>query len=232
MGRLLYGIAEAGSDALGAAIVGVGGEPIGWVGGGLLRAAVSEVGGPLGHDEETLTAFGAVLKAIGVYGPIVPVRFGAVLGDDAAVEQLLAQRREELSAALAVARACVEFTVRWCEAAAVERPGGLFEDAIGARDGVEYLRRRASRRAGGPPVGAMADLAPVLGLALASRVDEPTAVQPHAGVTALVERDAAPAFAAAFERARGEGSALAGAVLTGPWPVAGAWATSSAVRAG
>ncbi len=138
---------------------------------------------------------------------LLPARFGTVLAGDGEVRRLLAQRREQLSAALRRVAGAVELSVRafWRELAPMR-----------AEDGTAYLEARAERER---RARALADtlegrLAP---LARAGRLrSSPAAKMPAVG-SYLVARPMVPAFAAEFDRLEGE---LLDAMLvcTGPWP--------------
>lgn len=139
---------------------------------------------------------------------LLPARFGTMLSSDAAVRELLAGRREELSAALSrVAGAC-ELSVRaiWCETA----PTGP------TRSGADYLHARAAteRR--------VQELAQTLEERLASvsrawRLR--TSVTPYIPVAGayLVAREQMRSFMAALGRLDRE-TTDATFTCTGPWP--------------
>jgi hypothetical protein len=95
----------------------------------------------------TLRAQDTVLRrlASGVEG-VLPVRFGTLLDDDAAVAAALERRRAELARALGRVAGCEQMTVRvWGEAPAAAAPAGAERGGPGAR----YLagRRQAAARA-------------------------------------------------------------------------------------
>jgi hypothetical protein len=139
-------------DAL-AAMTGVGSEPLTAVGGDDLAAVVGPV--PLAEfGEATLPerlndrdwleakarAHEAVLERLLELTTIVPLRFGAIFEDTAAIESMVEQRRDELTGTLERVRGCVELGVQvWQE---TRRAG----DDAPAASGRAYLERRQEAR--------------------------------------------------------------------------------------
>jgi hypothetical protein len=142
---------------------------------------------------------------------ILPARFGTVVTDDRAVQELLHQRRDEFLRALERVRGTVEMGVsaRWHVPVAVRG-----EDGPGDAGTAYMLGRLETLRA----ARAIADrLGPLLDCARTGRIS----ILPRPGVPLrgayLVARDEVPAFADACERLDRE---LPAATLecTGPWP--------------
>lgn len=155
---------------------------------------------------ELLWAHERTVGALMSHDAVLPMRFGTVLADEAALVEALGRRRHELAANLDRVRGRVELGVRVL-ADAGERP-----DAATGRD---YLlarveEHRAAERAARdihPPLAA---------LARDSRTRPPTGPGTLFAAAYLVDRRDVPAFRGEVERA----AAAAGlrAVLTGPWP--------------
>ncbi|GIG92824.1 GvpL/GvpF family gas vesicle protein [Plantactinospora endophytica] len=115
-GQLLYGLVPADvevtpqarglSDPVG---------PVGMIRHGEVAALVSEtpLDVRLGRPEDLL-AYRELLDGVAVTGdvPVLPVRFGTVLGSTTAVSELLAVRHDEYKAALAELEGRVEYVVR------------------------------------------------------------------------------------------------------------------------
>jgi len=123
--------------------VGVCAERLRVVAVGGLLALVGDVGEPPEPSAVTLRAQDTVLRrlAAGV-DAVLPVRFGTLVADDAALAESLAHRQPQLARALGRVSGCEQMTLRvWGEVIAMAPPAG--EEAGGP--GTRYLagRRRA-----------------------------------------------------------------------------------------
>ena len=111
----IYGIVP-GDVLLSAEIEGVGDPPgqVGLVRSDGLAALVSHVNPdrPLGSPQD-LTAHKEVLDATAAAAPVLPVRFGAVVGsDDAVIQELLGPYGDEFTAVLSELEGRVQFVVK------------------------------------------------------------------------------------------------------------------------
>jgi Gas vesicle synthesis protein GvpL/GvpF len=128
---------------------GVCAEPLRIVETGGLVALVGDVAEQPAASAVMLRAQDAVLRRlVGVLDAVLPVRFGTLLADDAALVEALAQRRPQLADALGRVAGCEQMTLRvWGEATepTADPSGGAVGDGPGAR----YLagRRQARERA-------------------------------------------------------------------------------------
>jgi Gas vesicle synthesis protein GvpL/GvpF len=113
-GVFLYGIVPADVETTETA-AGVGDPPAGvtTVASGDIAALVSHVplDRPLGRPDD-LRAYQRLLDGTVAAAPVLPVRFGAVLTDEAAVEELLAAHEDEFRAALQQVDGRAEYIVR------------------------------------------------------------------------------------------------------------------------
>lgn len=169
----------------------------------------------------------AVVEAVRLEGPALPVRFGTVFRDAGAVARALAERYDVLVADLERVGDKVELslTVLWPQAAT---EAGL-QDAratsvsSAAARGAAYLRARAAELERGEVLMESARaLARGLDDMLGSlAVERRVAIMPKPLVavrtTYLLEAGAVGAFRAAFDAVRPELGALR-VLLTGPWP--------------
>jgi Gas vesicle synthesis protein GvpL/GvpF len=126
---------------------GVCAEPLRIVTVGDLVALVGDVTEPPEPSALTLRAQDAVLRRVAaVLDAVLPVRFGTLMADDAALAESLAQRRPQLAEALGRVAGCEQMTLRvWGEVMAAGPPPSGGGDGPGAR----YLagRRHAHERA-------------------------------------------------------------------------------------
>jgi hypothetical protein len=108
---LLYAIAgqRPGASAAG---VGIDAVPLRRVSEGGLSALVSEHDRVPAPDEEVLWSFEHAIEAEMDSGAVLPVRFGSVLRDAAAVRELLRDRHDELLTQLERIGTAVELSVR------------------------------------------------------------------------------------------------------------------------
>jgi hypothetical protein len=133
---------------------------------------------------------------------LLPVRFGADVPDERAAERVLAERHDELAAALDRVRGAVELSVRVAPVAADDPP------AEHEPSGREYLRARIARSEVARGVHDR--------LAALSRA---AVVRPGPELLRaayLVDREAVPAFVAEVQRTQESRPELA-LLCTGPW---------------
>jgi hypothetical protein len=145
---------------------------------------------------------------------ILPVRFGTLL-DDAAIEEALADRGDEVSEALEAVRDRVQFTWRRHPRRAASRRASRRAGAPGAIEtsGTEYLRRAARSAKPAPPAAWRALRRRLAPLVVAERYQPATATTPES-LYHLVARDAVTRYStlgAAFTQADEK------LTLTGPW---------------
>jgi Gas vesicle synthesis protein GvpL/GvpF len=206
MTLLLYAI-TARDHALPAAAVGFGGRPLRRVSTGEVAAVVGDVDATPAPTHETLLGYERTLEGLMAEGTMLPARFGTVLADDAAVEELVAGRHDAFADALRRVAGAVEMGVRagWTDADADRRPSGA-----------EYLRGRLAQRQRAQRVAAKLDTA--LGELAQDRACRIRALS-QAQVTAayLVARPQVGEFRAACA---GLAASVSEATVTctGPWP--------------
>jgi hypothetical protein len=213
----VYVYALLGEAPRSAGGVGVDDEPLRVLRVGGVLAAVGEVRQRPPLSEAVLRAHDTVVRRLaGSVDAILPVRFGALLSEDA-LRAALTARAGELEGALALVAGREQMTLRlFGEAAApAEEPAAVGADA---GPGARYLdaRRRQRQRAQSAPE--LAPLRPALGgLVRAERVQRHDAAPLRASVYHLVDRGAADAYRAAID---GGAAALAPLRVTasGPWP--------------
>ena len=197
-------------------IGGIRGAPLRAVGRARLFAIVSERGEFGGQTTESdLWAHEAVAEALMDRGTVLPVRFGTVMPDDAAVLRALDARRRQLEAALERVRGAVELGIRAAIAGANGYDAGP-DDAPGANGpGTAYMRARLDRERQGSRAAARIH-EPLASLARASTVRGSAQEPPLIRAAYLVDRDRIEDFMARVE----ELDALdeAAIVCTGPWP--------------
>lgn len=181
-----------------------------------LAAVVSDhADAPLHAAEDSLWAHERVVEDLMSDRAVLPMRFGSVLRDDAAVRETLAARRAHLSAALQRVSGAVELGVR---AAWNPDTAGVARDvAAGARSpGAAYLLGLAQRSRHARTLAERLDRA-VAGLCRA-RVQR-LLRSPSLPVSAayLVDRTAVEPFRSAIVALDAQ-LADAQIVCTGPWP--------------
>jgi hypothetical protein len=150
-----------------------------------------------------------VVRALMDRGAVLPMRFGTLLADEAALVEALTARREEFMAGLERVRGRVELGLR----VVADRLPAPRRNADSGRayllDRVEEHRRAEQ---------AARDVhAPLARLACESRVRRRTAAPTLFAADYLVERDDAAAFRAEVERTAAVVPGVR-AVCTGPWP--------------
>ena len=221
MTPLLYLYALVDEEPAGPLGEGIAGEPL-----RLVRHAgisgvsgVAAVAGELPErprpDRGALERQDAVVRRLArIFGAIVPSRFGEAFADEAALAGRLEPRKQELAAALALVRGCVQMTLRvFGEPAASGAP----EPAGGP--GTRYLegRRREGERARSlPEIDPLR--AALLPLLRAERIERHEAGGPLLGtVYHLIPSMQTAADLAVLEAGRQEvgGRRVA---ATGPWP--------------
>ncbi|HEU4366932.1 MAG TPA: GvpL/GvpF family gas vesicle protein [Methylomirabilota bacterium] len=194
--------------------VGVCAEPLRLVAVAGLVALVGDVAEPPTPSALTLRAQDTVLRRLAAgIDAILPVRFGTLVANDAALAEALAPRRPQLARALGRVAGCEQMTLRvWGEAA----PAVSFESA-GGGPGTRYLdaRRRAHERARSVP-----ELDPLRrrlgGLVREERAERHDRPPLLATVQHLVERGACGRYVEEVDSAR---AALAPwrVSVSGPW---------------
>lgn len=145
---------------------------------------------------------------------ILPVRFGTLL-DDAAIDEALAERGEELAQALDAVRDRVQFTWRRKSRGAT-RPAvrSLAARMAGEPSGAEYLRRAAKAAKPLPPAAWRPLRAKMAPLVSAERYQPATATTPES-LYHLVGRDAVVRYTTLSAALTHGDAAL---TVTGPWP--------------
>ncbi|MEU6762883.1 GvpL/GvpF family gas vesicle protein [Streptomyces sp. NPDC046853] len=217
MSTYVYGITASSHPSLPEGMEGVG-KPARLVRileEGDLAAIVSDAPEGLRPKRNDLLAHQNVLSEAGAAGPVLPMRFGNVAPDDAAVTGVLAERAEHYRERLATLEGKVEYNVKAShdEQAALHR-------VMADNPEVQALAE-ANRQAGGGSYEQKLQLGEMVVTALQSREAE-DAVELHrilepaafavsvgpestgwlANLSFLVERDSAEVFLAAVEEAR------------------------------
>ncbi|NJN16150.1 MAG: GvpL/GvpF family gas vesicle protein [Oscillochloris sp.] len=108
--RYLYAIIEAGREL--PPLQGLAAAPLELVTGGALAAVVSTLTARPAPDEATLWAHEHVVETIMADRVVLPVRFGTLLGDDAAVQAALIAGAKRFHADLSRLAGCVEISLR------------------------------------------------------------------------------------------------------------------------
>jgi len=117
-----------------------------------VAVVVSDLEAPVEPTEAALWRHEGVVEELMHHGPVLPMRFGSTVPDEAAARRMLHERGGELSAGLDRVRGAVELGVRVLWEAPTGAQGALVEgeEAAGAGGGAgtTYLMRRlgASRR--------------------------------------------------------------------------------------
>jgi hypothetical protein len=202
---------------------GAGREPLRTVACGDLLAVVGEVAAPPALDPPTLRAYEAAVRGLaGAVDAILPVRFGTVFPDEVALRGVVAERREALTAALALVAGREQMTLRvfgdTAAAAPATAPRRVSATPRGGRAGTRYLgdRRAAAERARAVPE--IDWLRPALSRFVRAERTERHARPPLlASVHHLIPRGRASAYLAAVDRALRTSRAVR-VVASGPWP--------------
>ena len=167
-------------------------------------------------SEDALWRHEAVVEALTGEGAVLPLRFGAVVADEAALADELARRSAEFERSLERVRGRVELGLRvlWPEppAAAGVREARLAGDGAGRA----YLLRRLEQERRNAE---LADRVhePLARLAVASERRMRAAPRPLLSAAYLVERASVPRFQERVAQLRSEHAELTVA-CTGPWP--------------
>jgi hypothetical protein len=181
---------------------------------GELVAVVSE------HDdlrlegsEDELWAHEEVVESLMAQGPVLPMRFGTVVADEAAVLAALEERRADLEAALERVRGAVELGVR-----ATLTVGSSSEPDATQREGpgTAYLLGRMRRDQDGQRAAARIH-EPLSALSRASTSQVTWRERPVLKAAYLVDAGEVDVFRRRVETLEGE-LGEARIVCTGPWP--------------
>jgi hypothetical protein len=211
----LYAITEPLSPLDG--VIGVRGASPRFVRAGGLAAVVSGfdmTSSELGEDE--MWAHDRVVEAVMDRAPVLPMRLGSLLADDAAVRNVLRQRGREWAEGLERVRGAVELGIRAAiEVETTHQPppeGAQVAEGSGAayllgRLAAERSRQGAARRVHEPLVQ----------LARDSRVRIDPGGLARFRASYLVDRARLEAFKRAVEELRRE-PATSSITCTGPWP--------------
>ena len=148
---------------------------------------------------------------------IIPVRFGTLLDDDA-IDEVLAERGDDLAAAFVAVRDRVQLTWRRGRPApGVPSPASdILRPTAGvpAESGREYLRRVAKAASPAPPAAWRAVRATLKPLIAAERYQAGSSSLPEA-LYHLVGRDTLARYSTVAAGLRHADAAL---TMTGPWP--------------
>ncbi|MFI9599737.1 GvpL/GvpF family gas vesicle protein [Streptomyces sp. NPDC052043] len=217
MSTYVYAITEASHSSLPRDLGGVGepARPVRVLEAGELAAVVSDAPEGLRPKRRDLLAHQAVLSEAGATGCVLPMRFGSVAPDDAAVTGVLTERAEHYRERLRALEGKVEYNVK----------GHHVEDAVLHRVMAENPEIRslaeANRRSGGGGYDAKLRLGELVAAAVQAReADDARAIvhalEPYAAAVSdgppstgwlvnasfLVDREAAEDFVTAAEQAR------------------------------
>jgi hypothetical protein len=213
MALWLYALA-AEPPATAPGLPGAAGEPPRVVPGVAgLTVVVGEVDTPPAASEATLRAHDAVVRALAAAAdPVLPVRFGQWVGDEAELARLLAPRAAALRDALRQVAGCQQMTLRVLAPApppAAEPPPAPAEPS---GPGTRYLLARRRELASPPRIAPLlARLAPLVRAERLAPAPRPYA----ATVYHLVERRRLAAYLATLAAAADDDPHLA---WSGPWP--------------
>ncbi|MFG3546127.1 GvpL/GvpF family gas vesicle protein [Streptomyces sp. NPDC047725] len=219
MSTYVYGITAGSHPALPEGLTGVGDPPreVRVLKEGDLAAVVSDAPEDLRPKRRELLAHQNVLSEAGAAGCVLPMRFGSVAPDDAAVTGVLAERAEHYQERLRALDGRVEYNIK---ANHVEE--AVLHQVMAENSEIRALAE-SNRKAGGGSYedkirlgelvasavkGKEAEDAVALERALEGAADS-VSVGPEstgwlANVSFLVHRDSAEEFLAAVERIRGE----------------------------
>lgn len=186
-GCYVYAVVPA--TAPGTDVVGVDGAPVELLVHGSLAAAVGRVSlvRPPGRSAE-LRAHAAVVDALADAGPVVPVRFGALLADEAqVVEEVLAPDADGLAASLEALRGSRQYQLR-----ATYVADQVLAEVVAADPEVAALRQRTRDLPEGTPHPDLVRLGQLVAVAMEHKrrddaADLMEAVRPHCRDEAPVE---------------------------------------------
>jgi hypothetical protein len=197
---------------------GLGRQPLRVVPAGGLYVIVGTAGSPPSPTPSALRAHDAVIRRLAVRNDaVLPVRFGTVVPDAAALAARLEPRAAALRGALALVAGREQMTLRVYGPAPAAAAG---DDARARRDdsGARYLARRLAAWRRARSVNEVAPLRPALsGIVVAERVERHDRPPLLASLYHLVRRGEA----ARYRRAIARGRPALGAVrveASGPWP--------------
>lgn len=224
---LLYCVGGA-STAVPVGVRGVHGAQIQCIAQGELVALVSpaaELARVETLEAGALVAYERVIRSQHAVADVVPMRFGSVLPDEAAVRAHLEEQRAAYLRSLARVAGCVEMGVR--ALISVTHPSAAPEPAVHppARSGVDYLKARQRRYSAESQLHDQCaaleqSLLPMVApLCREHRVELAplrSGVPTLCSVYFLVPREQVPAFRAALSPVTGGDSPRA--TLSGPWP--------------
>ncbi|MBG0851234.1 GvpL/GvpF family gas vesicle protein [Streptomyces spinoverrucosus] len=219
MSTYVYGIAASSHPALPDGMGGVGdpARPVRILKEGDLAAIVSDAPEGLRPKRKDLLAHQNVLAEAGSGGSVLPMRFGSVAPDDAAVTGVLAERTEHYKERLTALDGRIEYNVK---ANHVEE--AVLHHVMAESPEIRALAE-ANRKAGGGGYEDKLRLGELVAAAVKAKEAEDAlalrrALEPNvdavsvgpestgwlANVSFLVDRRSAENFLAAVERARGE----------------------------
>ena len=161
--RYIYGVVRADRTGPGAVPAGIAGGPVHRVTVGAIAALCSPVDGrPVRPSRANVTAHQSVVEAAHSAGPVLPVRFGTVVPDEAAVvSEMLEPAEAQLRAGLSLVEGHDEFRVR-----ASYRPDVALSEVLGSDRQVARLRDRLRTRPGGGSPGERIELGELVAAAL------------------------------------------------------------------
>jgi hypothetical protein len=183
---------------------------------GDLVALVGDVGEPPAPTALTLRAQDAVLRRLcAAVDALLPVRFGTLVADDAALAESLAPRQPELARAMGRISGCEQMTLRvWGEAPAAAPP----PVAVEGGPGTQYLAGRLRAREWARRVPELEPARPGLSdLVREERVERHDRPPLLATVQHLVPRGVVRPYIDAIDGARA-GLRPWRVSVTGPWP--------------
>jgi hypothetical protein len=195
---------------------GLGRQPLRVVPAGGLYVVVGAAAPPPSPTPSALRAHDVVIRRLAVRNDaVLPVRFGTVVPDAAALAARLEPRAAALRAALALVAGREQMTLRVYGTAPAAAAG---DDARGDGSGARYLARRLAAWRRARSVNEVAPLRPALsGIVVAERVERHDRPPLLASLYHLVRRGEA----ARYRRAIARGRPALGAVrveASGPWP--------------
>jgi hypothetical protein len=199
MNVLLYAVVDEASPPANGQ--GLGQRPLRGVTHENLRAVISDHDGSPRADEPSLLAYGHIVDQLMGGGAVLPARFGTTAPTDGEIQEMLFERRAELSKGLDRVRGAVEFAVR-------ERVSGVPPAEESTQDdadnpGTAYLRRRLGQEQQARELSRRVAVA-------AGELIRASIHRPHKAVAYLVEQVHADEF---VRRTR-----ALGLTVTGPWP--------------
>jgi hypothetical protein len=195
---------------------GVCAEPLRTVTFGSLVALVGDVTQVPPPSAVTLRAQDAVLRRLAIgLDAVLPVRFGTLLADDAALTEALQSRGPQIARALSRVTGCEQMTLRlWGEVPAAAAP---VEPVSGGGPGTQYLAGRREAQARARHVPELGPLRLRLGDLVreerAERHDRPPLL---ATVQHLIPRGAGPRYVETIHAVR-DGLRPWRVSVTGPW---------------